>query len=166
MNDEMGELFKYMTQGIYVIGVSDHEHQNAFTAAWVMQVSFAPPMIVFSINPEHYSYKILRSGGICSINVLAREQYKLAEHFGKPGKDKMSVGSWRQAKTGAPVLADGLAYFDCVVSHYADAGDHKLAVCNIVDAGLLNKGIPLLYSDTGDMDGSSDLHNLPASPDR
>ena len=159
MNDDMGELFKYITQGVYVIGVSDHEHQNAFTAAWVMQVSFAPPMIVFSINPDHYSYKILRSGGICSINVLAREQYKLAEHFGKPSMDKMSVCSWRQSKTGAPVLADGLAYFDCVVSHYADAGDHKLVVCTIVDAGLLNKGTPMLYSDTVDMDGSSDLYD-------
>ena len=158
MNDGMGALFKYIMQGVYVIGVKDDEHQNAFTAAWVMQGSFAPLMIVFSINPEHYSYKILRSGGVCSINVLGREQYKLAEHFGKPGMDKMSVWPWRLAKTGAPVLVDALAYFDCEVSHYADAGDHQLVVCNVVDAGFLNKGIPLLYSDTGDMDGSSELY--------
>lgn len=154
----MGSVFKFITQGVYVIAVSDDQHKNAFTAAWVMQVSFAPPMVVFSINPEHYSYQILRSGGICSINVLAREQFKLAEHFGKPGADKMSVASWRKAKTGAPVLVGGLAYFDCEVSHYADAGDHKLVVCNVVDAGLLKEGMPLLYSDTGDMDGSSDLY--------
>lgn len=158
MNDEMGELFKFITHGVYVIAVSDDVHENAFTAAWVMQVSFAPPMIVFSINPDHYSYKILRAGGICSINVLKRKQYKLAEHFGESVPDKMSFFSWQKAKTGAPILAAGLAYFDCQVSHFADAGDHQLVVCNVVDAGLLNDGIPLLYSDTGDLDGSSELY--------
>ncbi len=158
MNDEVGKLFKFISHGVYVIGVSDDVHENAFTAAWVMQVSFAPPMIVFSINPGNYSYEILRTGGICSINVLTQQQYKLAEHFGKSDPDKMSVCSWRKAKTGAPILVEGLAYFDCQVSHYADAGDHQLVVCNVVDAGLMNEATPLLYSDTGDMDGSSALY--------
>lgn len=158
MNKEMGELFKFIAHGVYVIAVCDDTHENAFTAAWVMQVSFAPPMLVFSINPEHYSYKILRSGGICSINVLAQEQHKLAEHFGRSIPHKMSGFTWRKAKTGAPILVEGLAFFDCQVSHYTDAGDHQLVVCNIVDAGLFNEATPLLYTDTGDMDGSSELY--------
>jgi flavin reductase (DIM6/NTAB) family NADH-FMN oxidoreductase RutF len=32
------ELCQLITHGVYVIGVSDGKHQNAFTAAWVMQV--------------------------------------------------------------------------------------------------------------------------------
>jgi flavin reductase (DIM6/NTAB) family NADH-FMN oxidoreductase RutF len=151
-------LFKQISHGVYVIGLNDGAHQNAFTAAWVMQVSFKPPLLAISINPEHYSYRLLQAGGICSVNVLGQDQYALAQHFGHSGKDKMAGFQWQQDKTGAPILSESLAYFDCQVSHYTDAGDHKIAVCNIIAAARLNEGRPLLYNQTGDMDGGCKLY--------
>lgn len=156
---ELPSLLKYVSHGVYVIGVGDGRQHNAFTAAWVMQASFNPPMLAISINPQNYSFRLLQGNNICSVNVLARGQMPLAEHFGKPSvNDKMSGYRWQQAKTGAPILADALVYFDCTVSHYCSAGDHYLAICKIVDAGLLNQGAPLLYVETGNMDGSSELY--------
>ncbi|MCK5728492.1 MAG: flavin reductase, partial [Methylococcales bacterium] len=70
MIENVVELMRQITHGVYVIAVSDAEKQNAFTASWVMQVSFNPLLLAFSINPQHYSYELLRKGGICSINVL------------------------------------------------------------------------------------------------
>lgn len=159
MIENAEQLVKRISHGVYVIGVSDGERQNAFTAAWVMQVSFDPLLLCFSINPEHYSWQVLRQGGICSINVLDKRQYAVAEHFGTSGlKDKMTGYRWQKAVSGAPILADSLAYFDCTISHYAEAGDHRLAICEVLDAGLLNQGKPMLYNETGDMDGSSELY--------
>ena len=66
---------------------------------------------------------------------------------------------WKQTETQAPALADSLAYFDCRVDHYSDAGDHKLVVCQVIDAAILNEGSPMLYASTGDMDKSSDLYD-------
>ena len=152
------ELFKHISHGVYVIGVSDGPRQNAFTAAWVMQVSFNPPLLAISINPQHYSYQLLQAGGICTVNVLGRDQLALAAHFGRSAPDKMAGFRWQQAETGAPVLSESLAYFDCRVSHYADAGDHKIAVCKVIAAAKLNEGRPLLYSQTGDLDGGSQLY--------
>lgn len=154
------QLLQQISHGVYVIGVSDGVHQNAFTAAWVMQVSFDPLLLAFSINPAHYSYQLLQTGGICTVNVLNHDQYALAEHFGRSGLDnKMAGFKWRNGKSGAPILLESLAYFDCEVSHYAEAGDHKIAVCKIIDAAKLNTGQPLLYSQTGNMDGSSELYS-------
>jgi len=150
-------LVKQISHGIYVIGVGVGECQNAFTAAWVMQVSFDPLLLAISINPKHYSYQLMKESGVCTVNVLGRDQYALAEHFGRSAPDKMAGFQWQIAETGAPVLSESLAYFDCQVSHYADAGDHKIAVCKVVAAAALNQGRPLLYSQTGDMDGSSEL---------
>jgi flavin reductase (DIM6/NTAB) family NADH-FMN oxidoreductase RutF len=149
------ELLKQITHGVYVIGVSDGEHKNAFTAAWVMQVSFEPLLLAFSISPQHYSYKLLRSGGVCAVSVLKQGQTVLAEHFGRSAVEKMAGHQWRSGKTGAPILVESSAYFDCQVQNYADAGDHTLVVCKVVDAGYLQPGQPMLYSETGDMDGSS-----------
>lgn len=151
-------LFKQISHGVYVIGVSDGNHQNAFTAAWVMQVSFNPPLLAISINPGHYSYQLLQAGGVCAVNVLGQGQYAVAEHFGRPGKDKMAGFQWQKDKTGAPILSESLVYFDCQVSHYTDAGDHKIAVCKVIAGARLNEGRPLLYNQTGDMDGSSELY--------
>ncbi len=157
--DPAGALVKFISHGVYVIGVGLGERQNAFTAAWVMQASFQPLLLAISINPAHYSFRLLQESGICTVNVLGQDQYGLAEHFGSAAPDKMAGFQWQQAETGAPVLSDSLAYFDCRVSHYADAGDHKIAVCQVLRAATLNPGRPpLLYSQTGNMDGSSALY--------
>lgn len=158
MIENPDQLFKRISHGVYVIGVSDGEHQNAFTAAWVMQVSFDPLLLAISINPDNYSYQLLQKGGICTVNVLSQDQYALADHFGRSAKDKMAGFQWRTDTTGAPILSESLAYFDCEVSHYTDAGDHQIAVCKVIAAAGLNTGKPMLYSETGDMDGSSELY--------
>lgn len=158
MIEKPDQITKLISHGVYIIGVSDGQHQNAFTAAWVMQVSFNPLLLAISINPEHYSYQLLKAGGVCTVNVLGQNQYALAEHFGRPVKDKMAGFQWRIDKTGAPILSESLAYFDCEVSHYTEAGDHKIAVCKVLSAGTLNPGQPLFYSQTGDMDGSNGLY--------
>ena len=151
-------LFKQISHGVYVIGVSDGTHQNAFTASWVMQVSFNPPLLAISINPEHYSYQLLQAGGVCTVNVLGHDQFAIAEHFGRSAKDKMAGFQWQKGSTDAPVLSESLAYFDCQVSHYTDAGDHKIAVCEVIAAARLHEGRPLLYNQTGDMDGRSGIY--------
>ncbi|MEQ1739723.1 MAG: flavin reductase family protein [Methyloglobulus sp.] len=152
-------LSKQITHGVYVISVADGSEQNAFTAAWVMQVSFAPPMIAFSINPEHYSYKLLQASGECTVNVLGQDHLAIAAHFGSSGvREKMTTYRWQSGKTVAPVLSDSLAYFDCKLSHTTDAGDHKIAVCEVIAAAELNSGWPLLYWQTGNMDGSGNLN--------
>jgi flavin reductase (DIM6/NTAB) family NADH-FMN oxidoreductase RutF len=158
MIEHADTVLKQISHGVYVVGVGTGERQNAFTAAWVMQVSFNPLLLAISINPAHYSYQLLQDSGVCTVNVLGRDQFTLAEHFGRSAKDKMAGFQWRQAETGAPILSESLAYFDCRVSHYADAGDHKIAVCEVLAAATLNPGRPLLYSQTGDIDGSSKLY--------
>ena len=157
---EWQSLLKYITQGVYVVGVADAEQTHAFTAAWVMQVSFSPVLLALSINPEHHSYQLLKQGGVCSINVLRQQQMGLAAHFGQSGlKDKMAVGQWQLAKTGAPILQESLVYFDCKVSGELAAGDHQLIVCEVVAAGKLHDGLPMLYSETGTMDASDALYD-------
>lgn len=158
MIENIETLVKQISHGVYVIGVGNGDRQNAFTAAWVMQVSFTPLLLAISINPEHYSYQLLQTSGVCSVNVLGQDQYALAEHFGRSAKDKMVGFNWQQAETGAPILSDSLAYLDCQVSHYVDAGDHKIVVCKVIAAATLNEGRPLLYNQTDDMDGSSKLY--------
>jgi flavin reductase (DIM6/NTAB) family NADH-FMN oxidoreductase RutF len=157
---KVGKLLQQMlSQGVYVVGVGEGLETNAFTAAWVMQASFTPVLLAISINPEHRSYQLLKKTGVCSVNVLSQQQMSLVEHFGQSGlEDKMARGTWAAAATGAPVLQESLAYFDCKVSHEVVAGDHQLVICEVIEAGQLNAGRPMLYSATGTVDNSAELY--------
>ena len=77
MSRSVAALFKRLTQGVYVIGVAHGEVRNAFTAAWVMQVSFDPLLLALSINPHHSSYRLLKEGRSFSVNVLKKGSVRL-----------------------------------------------------------------------------------------
>ena len=152
MTDQPAELFKQLTHGVYVIGVGYEGRCNAFTAAWVMQVSFDPLMLALSIHPHHASYKILKEGGVFSVNVLRADQQGLARHFGSPtSTDKLAAVPWHAERTGAPVLDDVPAWFECTFNHECSAGDHRLIVGQVVGGAWLDhSATPMNYRDTGD----------------
>ena len=160
--NEVTELFRRLTQGVYVIGVADGGQRDAFTAAWVMQVSFEPLLLALSINPDHASYPLLHSGGGFTVNVLNQSQQDLARRFGtRSGRDedKLAGVPWHAGRSGAPILEDALAYLDCELCGEMGAGDHDLALGRVIGGRLLDPdAVPLVYRDTGDMDGSSALY--------
>lgn len=160
MSQTMADLFKYITTGVHVIGVADGEQRNAFTAAWVMPVAFRPLLLGLSINPRHLSYGLLQAGRGFSVNVLGKDQLDLAAHFGLPAQpDKLAAIPWRSGMTGAPLLAQALARFECELFTEHPAGDHVLVLGRVIHGETLDsRQAPLLYRDTGDLDGASSIY--------
>jgi len=162
MSDRPLELFRRLTNGVYVVGVADGERRDAFTAAWITQVSFDPLQLALSINPEHASYPILIAAGVFAVSVLSEGQIELARHFGtQSGRavDKLAGQHWQAALGGAPVLLDALAYLECRVAGRHSAGDHEIVLGQVVGGRVLDpKAAPLRYAETGNLDGSAELY--------
>jgi flavin reductase (DIM6/NTAB) family NADH-FMN oxidoreductase RutF len=162
---EIAELFHRLSFGVYVVGVAAGERRDGFTAAWVMQASFDPLLLALSINPGNASYELLHAGGGFTVNVLKQGQLDLARRFGtRSGRteDKLAGIRWRPGRTGAPILEEALAYFDCELAGRHRAGDHELVLGGVIDGRILDsRATPLTYADTGAMDGSAELY--PAS---
>jgi flavin reductase (DIM6/NTAB) family NADH-FMN oxidoreductase RutF len=158
---EIAELFRRITAGVYVIGVAGEGGRDAFTAAWVMQVSFDPPLLALSIHPEHASYPLLHSGRGFTVSVLREGQEMAARHFGLTSgreRDKLAGVRWRPGARGAPILEEALAWFECELVGGMPSGDHELVVGRVADGRLVAPDArPLIYASTGDMDGSSRL---------
>jgi flavin reductase (DIM6/NTAB) family NADH-FMN oxidoreductase RutF len=159
---DVADLFRRLTTGVYVVGVAKGERRNAFTAAWLIQVSFDPLLLALSVNPEHASYPLLVGGGGFVVNVLRRDQLHLAEAFGtRSGRDedKLEGIAWRPARSGAPILTEALAWLECRLHDRVPAGDHEIILARPVAGALVApSAAPLLYSDTGDLDGSRELY--------
>ena len=64
MSGSIAALFQRLTQGVYVVGVAHGEARNAFTAAWVMQVSFDPLLLALSINPAPFVLWVAERGSV------------------------------------------------------------------------------------------------------
>jgi flavin reductase (DIM6/NTAB) family NADH-FMN oxidoreductase RutF len=159
---DVAALFRRLTFGVYVVGVADGERRNAFTAAWLMQVSFDPLLLALSVNPGHASYPLLIGGGGFAVSVLSRDQLDLARRFGtRSGRetDKLAGIAWRPGRGGAPILPEAIAYLECRVAQRVPAGDHEIVIARpIAGEILLPEAIPMSYADTGDLDGSRELY--------
>lgn len=156
------DLFRRLTNGVYVIGVAHNGRSNAFTAAWVTQVSFDPLLVALSVNPENFSFSLLQPSGVFVINVLRAGQMDLARHFGTQSGgqvDKLTGQRWRAGRLGVPVILDGAAYLECRVFGTVPAGDHELVLGHVVGGEILDDTAdPMTYAETGDVDGSSALY--------
>ena len=158
-------LFRRLTNGVYVVGAANGDTRNAFTAAWVMQVSYDPLMLALSINPKHATYSLVHASRAFTVNVLGSGALDLARQFGtRSGRDvdKLAGVGWRPGRSGAPVLDEAIAYFECEVTQSIPAGDHELVVARVIDGRVLDvAATPMTYVETGDLDGSGSLY--PAS---
>lgn len=156
------EVFRRLTNGVYVVGVAHGGRRDAFTAAWLTQVSFEPLLIALSINPTHASHPILVAAGAFGVSVLGAGQLELARHFGtQSGRtvDKLEEQRWETSAGGAPLLSDAIAHLDCRVVSRVPAGDHELVLGRVAGGRILTPDQPPMgYADTGNLDGSAALY--------
>jgi flavin reductase (DIM6/NTAB) family NADH-FMN oxidoreductase RutF len=140
------EALRLFTYGLYAITVGDDLQQNAFTANWVSQVSFDPPLVMLSIENDSVSLPIIRRTGLFAVNVYASDQRELAGLLGKSYSkhpEKTAGITFGAGETGCPVLLEGLAYVECRVRGEMLAGDSTLLLANVEGATVLRRAEPL-----------------------
>ena len=102
---------------------------------------------MFAVERLHYSVEFLRSTKNFVVNVLRDGQQRLAGLFARryhdAEGDKLETVPVRSSETGAAILTDALSYLDCEVVEIHEAGDHLVVIGAVVDAGILNDGMPL-----------------------
>ena len=53
-------LLRKIPHGIFICGVREGEEINGFTASWVTQGSFTPPLVVMAVRSEGSSHGIIK----------------------------------------------------------------------------------------------------------
>lgn len=140
------EALRLFTYGLYAVTCGDERLRNAFTANWLSQVSFDPPLVVVSVENASVSLPIIRASRRFAVNVYGAEQRELAGQLGKSYSkhpDKTEGLHWDVSETGCPVLLDTLAYVECEVESEMPAGDSTLVLGRVVDARVLRRAEPL-----------------------
>ncbi len=137
------KLLKAIPYGLYAIGVRRGEEANAFTANWLTQCSFEPPMLALAVENTGRSVALMRDAGAFSVNFWGAGQRREAARLARPAAratEKLAEFSPRPGLTGAPLLTDTLGYLECRIVAARVTGDHTLFVGEIVAAGLFGEG--------------------------
>lgn len=146
-------VLRKLPHGVYIIGVKDGAHINAFTGTWLTQVSFTPPLVALGVKKDAHSYPMITEGRVFSVNLLGKQQKPIAEHFVKPaaaGTDKFAGIKYRLGATGAPILEDAIGFIECKVTEIANQhGDHAIVIGEVIEAGVHTDGPALTLLDTG-----------------
>jgi flavin reductase (DIM6/NTAB) family NADH-FMN oxidoreductase RutF len=145
-------VLRMFTYGLYAIGVRRDDEVNAFTANWIGQSSFEPPMVMLAVENDGRSLPMMRDSGVFSVNVYESGQRELAGHFGRRSKthpDKMQDMPWEPGVTGAPLLPQALGHLECRIRGELPAGDHTVFIAEVVEATVRRDGEPLLQRETG-----------------
>ncbi len=136
-------LLKAIPYGLFAVGVRSGEEANAFTANWLTQCSFEPPMLALAVENAGRSVALMRAAGAFSVNFWRAEQRREAARLARPAArapQKLAELATRPGETGAPLLTDTLGYLECRVVEARATGDHTLFLAEIVAAGLFGEG--------------------------
>ena len=154
MLDEQAKItrLRIIPHGLYICGVKNEEEVNGFTASWLMQASFQPPLIVNCVKQDSISHQMIKSSGVFAISFLEDGQKDLAQKFFKPMRrvgNKFEDVEFYLGETGCPIISDSLGYVECNVVDAVEKGDHTVYVGEVIASGVHREGKQLLLESTG-----------------
>ena len=116
---------------------------SAFTS-----VSLDPPLVLIALANETTLRDMLAESGIFAVNLLSDDQEFLSERFAARApivNEEFEGVPYSVAVTGAPILQQSLAWYDCRVEAAHPDGDHTLFVGRVEAMGFSENREPLIY---------------------
>jgi flavin reductase len=130
--------------GVTVVTTGGEAGLHGLTANAVASLSLDPPLVLVAVDKRSATLDYLRKNRCFAVNILRVDQEVLSRRFATVGPKDFSDLNITAAATGAPILADCMAFVDCRVVDVLPGGDHDIFVGEIV-AGEYQGGEPLLY---------------------
>jgi len=150
--DAKKTILRKIPHALYICGVAEGENVNGFTASWVTQASFEPPLVVNCVKTDSGSNAMIKSSGVFSLSFLDAGQKDMAQKFFKPQRrvgNKFEDVEFYLGETGCPIIKDSLGYVECRVVGSVEQGDHTVFVGEVIAAGVHRDGNILELSQTG-----------------
>lgn len=151
-SEEFRNVLRHFASGVTLVAVRAGEEVHGLTVAAFASISPQPPLVMVIIDHRHRAYRLLeKQSAVFSVNILGEDQTELSNRFAwVKDEDRFAVGDWRRAETGAPVLADALAWMDCTIHGRYAAETNTIYVGEVQAASVPHPdGPPLLYWNRG-----------------
>lgn len=143
---------RHFPSGVTIVTILAGENVHGLTVSAFASVSPDPPLLMVAIDHRHSAFPLLqRDDAVFAVNILHQDQMELSNRFAwLKDEDRFAAGSWTTAVTGAPILADALAWLDCTIHARYEAGTHHIYVGEVqASACPRSDAQPLIYWNRG-----------------
>ena len=139
-----------LASGVSLITTRHAGASHGLVATSVSSLTGEPPTLLVCVNRTTTCHDPIAEAGVFCVNMLAARHREIAAQFGssKRRAERFRDGDWTHLVTGAPVLLDCLAAFDCRVETVVPYGTHTIFIGAVEAVRLPDDAIePLLYVD-------------------
>ncbi len=132
--------------GVTVVTTISNGQPVAMTCQSFTSVSLDPPLVAFLPTRQSRAFASIQRAGKFCVNFLAAGQEQISNQMASRAEDKFADIAWSPAPgTGSPLLDDIVGHVDCTVHAVHEAGDHYIVIGKVVDLGVAEAELPLLY---------------------
>ena len=147
------EAMSRVGASVHIVTTAGPAGLAGITATSATSVSLEPATMLFCIKQTSPSADRIIENGVFCINALSPAHRALADIFaGRTNEhfaEKFTHGSWRKGPTGAPLLENALANFDCRLIDVKDVGTHHIFIGRVEAVSRRDQGPSLLYHRRG-----------------
>ena len=152
--DAKKAVLRQLTYGLYAVTAEHNGERGVFTANWLTQVSFDPPLLALSVERDSATLPLIQASGRFAVCPFRDDQRELAGNLGRPRRrtgDKFAAYglSTLTSVSGVVVLGASLGYVVGEVVDSIVAGDSLLLIADVVEAAVFADGPPLTMRDAG-----------------
>ena len=142
------KILRDFTYGLYAVTAAHEGERGVFTANWLSQASFDPPLVMLSVELDSSTLPLIRASCRFAVCPLRDDQKHLAGALGRPkarAGDKFSMLDLViiETQSGPPALADSLGYVVCAILEEMKAGDSVVFLGEVIEARSFSEAPPL-----------------------
>lgn len=147
--EEFRASMRQLAGAVTVIATGDAGQRFGLTATAVCSLSDDPPTLLVCVNRSASAHDLIQKNRTFTVNLLAGDQEKVAARFagraGLKGEARFEGAAWGRLATGAPVLDNALAVFDCEITQEHVFASHTIFIGRVVASAARGAADPLIY---------------------
>jgi flavin reductase len=132
---EFRDAMARLGAAVNVVTTDGAAGRGGLTASAVCSVTDDPPTLLVCLNRTASLNELAKRNGVLCVNTLGAAQQAISDRFaGRDGVERalrFDGFAWTVLATGAPVLEDAVACFDCRIAEVLEKGTHSVLFAEV-----------------------------------
>lgn len=125
VQEQLREGMRYWASGVGITTAAHQGVRHGMTVSSFTSVSLEPPVVLVSLHNQTRTHQLVMDSGAFAVTLLAEAQEEVSARFAgqiEDDQDRFVGLDTFTLETGSPLLAGGVAFFDCrLIDTYATA---------------------------------------------
>ena len=133
--------------GVAIVTAREGEVDLGLTVNSLTSIALDPPLLLVSLSTQADTTPVVARARAFGVSLLSADQRELSERFARPtpATPKFEGLAVHRGVTGAALLDEALATFECRVEAEHAHADHRLFVGRVVAAHPGREATPLIF---------------------